>query len=104
MEVLSETCRKSLPPAAPESCFLHASVNLVFDFAMFFLEIGRPIRSTLQYVVEHFVLGLHNTPADTASRLPETADPPSNNAIDFRTSRAICVFHFANLGMSRAIR
>ena len=35
---------------------------------------------------------------------PGRADPPSNNEIHFRRSRAICVFYFVNFGMSRAIR
>ena len=104
MEVLSERCRKSLPPAAPESWFSHASVNLVFDFAMVFCKSAGGVGQFYAMFLNIAFWDCTTLPQIRLRDYAERPDPPSNNAIDFRTSRAICVFHFANLGMSRAIR
>ena len=89
--------------SVPESWFLHALVNLMFNFCVAFLK-----SVTQDCQLLHKCLNTSFCDCTTLSQKwlrchPGRADPPSNNEIDFRTSHAICVFYFVNFGTSRAI-
>ncbi len=101
---MSERYRKSQWAAVPESWLLHASVNLSFIFYVFFLESVTQVRQLFHEFLNIAFCDCTTLPQNWLRRHPGQADPPSNNEIDFRRSRAICVFYFVNFGMSHAIR
>ncbi len=90
--------------SVPGSWCLHASVNLMFNLYVAFMKSVTQVGQLLHKCLNIAFCDCTTLPQNWLRRHPGQADPPSNNEIDFRRSRAICVFYFVNFGMSHAIR